>query len=54
MPPKTSTRNTPDEVGRLATPKRLLSPEDALTQMRSLGVRTKDEVVRMIREDRDR
>jgi plasmid stability protein len=31
-----------------------LDAVEALEQMRKLGVRTKDEVVRMIREDRDR
>jgi plasmid stability protein len=33
---------------------RKLSPVEALKQMRALGVRTKDEVTQMIREDRDR
>ncbi|HXL99977.1 MAG TPA: Arc family DNA-binding protein [Rhizomicrobium sp.] len=34
--------------------KKPLDAVEALKQMRALGVRTKDEVVRMIREDRDR
>jgi antitoxin FitA len=38
----------------LADPKQKVSPAEALRQMRALGVRTKDEVVQMIREDRDR
>jgi plasmid stability protein len=30
-----------------------LTPRDALAHMRALGVRTKDEAVQLIREDRD-
>ena len=39
---------------RPAASKKPLDALEALKQMRALGVRTKDEVVRMIREDRDR
>jgi plasmid stability protein len=39
---------------RPAAAKKPLDAVEALKQMRALGVRTKDEVVRMIREDRDR
>ena len=34
--------------------RRTLTVKEAREQMRALGVRTKDEVVQMIREDRDR
>ena len=33
--------------------KRTITPMQALAEMRALGVRSKDEVVQMIREDRD-
>jgi plasmid stability protein len=39
---------------RPAATRKPLDALEALKQMRALGVRTKDEVVRMIREDRDR
>jgi antitoxin FitA len=43
-----------DHSGHPTTSPQPLDAVEALKQMRTLGVRTKDEVVRMIREDRDR
>lgn len=42
------------DAAEAVQPKQTLTPLQALAQMRALGVRTKDEVVQIIRQDRDR